>query len=195
MVRARWAHTLETERELGTAFAVEGIVDEVVFVVGPVVVTLLATAWAPQAGLVAALSVGTVGAVALSLQRATEPPAHPREPGVLADPMPWALLVPLSLAGLGLGSLFGAAEVATVAVAGDAGRTSLAGLLLGAFALGSLLSGLVTGTRAWRRGAAEPGPDRDDVAVGQLGPSSLPGRSAPRRRSPCSSSVSPWPRP
>lgn len=152
MVRARWAHILETEGELSTAFAVEGVADEVVFVTGPALVSFLATVWAPQAGLLVAMAVGTSGAVALSLQRGTEPPANPREPGVLRSPMPWTLLAPLALAAIGLGSLFGAMEVATVALAGDAGRTSFSGLMLGAFALGSMVSGLLTGTRRWRRG-------------------------------------------
>ena len=55
MVRARWAHLLPVASERHTAFAVESVFDEVVFVTGPALVTLLATAVAPQAGLVAAV--------------------------------------------------------------------------------------------------------------------------------------------
>jgi MFS family permease len=117
MVRGRWANLLDNDTERHTAFAVEGVADEVVFVTGPALVTFLSTAWAPQAGLVVALLVGTTGAVALAAQRRTEPPAHPRDPAVARGRLPWALLVPLTVGAVALGSLFGALEVATVAFA------------------------------------------------------------------------------
>jgi predicted MFS family arabinose efflux permease len=44
-----------------------------------------------------------------------------------------------------MGVLLGGAEVATVAFSDELGVTSLAGLMLGLWALGSLLSGVVTG--------------------------------------------------
>jgi MFS family permease len=42
-VRARWCHTITERRQLDTAFALEAVVDEMIFVVGPVLVTVLAT--------------------------------------------------------------------------------------------------------------------------------------------------------
>jgi predicted MFS family arabinose efflux permease len=151
MVRARWAHLLPVARERNTAFAAESVADEVVFVTGPALVTFLATSFAPQAGLVVAVAVGTVGALALAVQRRTEPPAHPRDASIARDPMPWGLLVPLTVGAIALGSLFGALEVATVAFADDAGHKGFSGLMLGAFSLGSLVAGVVAGTIAWRR--------------------------------------------
>jgi MFS family permease len=155
MVRARWAHLLPVASERHTAFAAESVADEVVFVTGPALVTFLATSFAPQTGLVAALVVGTVGAFALAVQRRTEPPAHKPDPTVGREPMPWGLLAPLTVGAIALGSLFGALEVATVAFADDAGRKGFAGVMLGAFSLGSLIAGFVAGTVAWRRGALE----------------------------------------
>ena len=172
MVRGRWAHLLQSETEVHTAFAVESVADEVVFVTGPALVTFLATAWAPQAGVVAALLVGSVGAVALAAQRRTEPPAHPRGPARADSPMPWRLLVPLTMSAQALGSVFGALEVATVAFADDAGQKSVAGLMLGAFALGSMLAGLATGTLAWRRGPLTRA--RTGMALLAVGTISLP---------------------
>ena len=98
------------------------------------------------------MTVGTVGALALALQRRTEPPAHPRDPSVARDPMPWVLLVPLTVGAIALGSLFGALEVATVAFADDAGKKAVSGLMLAAFSLGSLIAGFTAGTVVWRRG-------------------------------------------
>ncbi len=151
MVRARWAHLLPVASERHTAFAAESVADEVVFVTGPAVVTFLATSFAPQAGLMAAVAVGTVGAVALAAQRRTEPPAHPHDPTTAREPMPWGLLVPLTVAAAALGSLFGGLEVATVAFADDAGHKPFSGLMLGIFSLGSLIAGVVAGTIAWQR--------------------------------------------
>ena len=151
MVRARWANMLPVASERHTAFAAESVADEVVFVTGPALVTFLATAYAPQTGLLAAVTVGTIGALALAVQRRTEPPAHKPDPEVGREPMPWGLLAPLTAGAIALGSLFGALEVATVAFADDAGRKGLSGLMLGAFSLGSLIAGFVAGTMTWRR--------------------------------------------
>jgi MFS family permease len=152
MVRSRWAFLLRVDRERHTAFAAESVADEVVFVTGPALVTFLSTAWAPQAGLVVAVVVGTAGSLGLAVQRRTEPPAHPPDPAVARRTMPWGLLAPLTVGAVALGSLFGALEVASVAFADDAGRKSFSGLMLGAFSLGSLVAGVAAGAMTWRRG-------------------------------------------
>ena len=46
-VRARWSHVLRSPDQLQTAFALEAVVDESVFMLGPIVVTVLATVVAP----------------------------------------------------------------------------------------------------------------------------------------------------
>src|SRR5690606_11841924 len=74
MVRARWAHLVDDTGDRHTAFAVESVGDEVVFVTGPALVTFLSTAFAAETGLVVALVVGTVGPVLLAAQRRTAPP-------------------------------------------------------------------------------------------------------------------------
>lgn len=150
-VRARWTELLTDNAERQTAFAVEAVADEAVFMTGPTLVTFLATLWTPVAGLAAAVLLGTLGTFGLAVQRGTEPEAHPRS----ADPslrttMPWLQLVPLTLAGAALGSLFGATELATVAFAQDHGHKAVSGVLLALWALGSLVSGLLTGMVNWR---------------------------------------------
>ncbi|HEX2894336.1 MAG TPA: MFS transporter [Marmoricola sp.] len=149
MVRARWAHLVTSERERHTAFAVEAVGDEVVFVTGPALVTFLSTLHAPQTGLIAALVVGTVGPLLLALQRRTAPPVHRSESGSTV-PMPWLRLLPLAAAAVAMGSLFGALEVATVATAQHAGHKAASGALLAIFSLGSMVAGLVAGAVHWR---------------------------------------------
>lgn len=172
-VRARWSHVLssdvlgrqaggkaeespgEVSDQIGTAYAFESVLDEVVFVVGPVLATLLATAWHPVAGLTVALLSGVLGTLAYAAQRRTEPPAHRhhRETGE-RPALPWATLLPLTAVALALGTLFGAVEVATVAFAEEQGAPAMAGVLLAILSFGSLLAGLLTGAVTWRAGSA-----------------------------------------
>ena len=152
-VRARWSHVLRSPDQLQTAFALEAVVDESVFMLGPILVTLLATAWHPVAGLTAALLTGVVGTLLFAAQRTTAPPAHPRRETTGRRPgMPWATVAPLALVSAALGTLFGAAEVTTVAFAEELGSKGYAGPLLALWALGSLIAGLATGAVHWRRG-------------------------------------------
>lgn len=150
MVRARWAHLVTDEQQRHTAFAVEAVGDEIVFVTGPSLVTFLSTLYAPQTGLLVALGVGTVGTVLLALQHRTAPAPHPVHAERPPERLGWDRLAPIAAAALTLGALFGALEVATVAVAEDAGHKAASGILLGVFSLGSMVAGLVSGTLHWR---------------------------------------------
>ncbi|WP_447645732.1 MFS transporter [Nocardioides zeae] len=79
-VRARWAHVLRGDaRGVQTAFALEAVVDEAVFITGPIIVTFLATLWHPAAGILAAVATGVVGTLALTAQRRTQPPVTPHD--------------------------------------------------------------------------------------------------------------------
>jgi MFS family permease len=154
-VRERWSHAVRERALLDTAFAVEAVNDEIVYMVGPVLATALAVTVHPVAGLATAGLAALLGTWALVVQHATEPPRHAAEVRtVAAEPMPWLRLSPLIVGALCLGVLFGGAEVAVVAFAEEAGNKSASGLLLTVWALGSLLSGLVSGAVVFRRSAA-----------------------------------------
>ena len=152
-VRARWSYVLEAPADVQTAYALEAVADEAVFIAGPIAVTLLATAIHPVAGLAVACVAGVGGSLAFARQRATEPPAQPHDRSVGPRPaLPWRTLAPLGVVSAALGVLFGAAEVTTVAFADEQGHRAWAGGLLALWALGSLTSGVVTGAIVWRRG-------------------------------------------
>ena len=153
-VRTRWSHLLDNPRELQTAFALESVLDEVVFVLGPVLVTLLATSWHPVAGLAVAIVTGVGGTLAFAAQRRTEPPARATDPGTATGAMPWRVVLTMAVLCLMLGTLFGAAEVTTVAFADEQGNKAAAGWLLALWSLGSLVAGVITGAITWR---ASPG--------------------------------------
>ncbi|WP_087508799.1 MFS transporter [Cellulomonas iranensis] len=151
LVRARWTHVLgDDPRRIHTAYSLESALDELVFVVGPVAATALATSVAPTAGLIVPVVAMLVGGLAFLSLRRTEPAvaaAHePRPRGsVLARP---GMLV-IILVFVAIGGIFGATDVATVAFAEEQGSKGAAGLILAVFALGSLISGLLYGARHW----------------------------------------------
>jgi hypothetical protein len=146
IVRARWAHALDTEARQ-TAFALESVVDEVVFVVGPPLVTLIATLINPPVGFLTGVLIGFGGGMWLSRLRATEPPVHPAEPGGSG----WrsVLLIPtvlvVAVVYLAVGTVFGAMDVVVVGFADAEDAPALAGVALAAYAGGSLVAGLVYG--------------------------------------------------
>jgi MFS family permease len=146
-VRARWACALGESDALHTAYAFEAVVDEAIFMAGPIIVTLLATAVAYWLGVVSVIGFAVIGGSWLATQRATQPVSHGRS-GAAArrDPLGWRLLVVLVLAAVCLGALFGSTEVVTVAFATEDGHRGYAGVLLAAWAAGSLIAGVITGS-------------------------------------------------
>jgi MFS family permease len=147
-VRARWSARLGGTGLLGAAFALEAALDEVVFICGPVVATVLATAVAPAAGLVAAGGLLTAGTVTLAVQQGSDPGPQPAagragRPRVFRDPALRALLATV----LAVGVTFGAVDVTTVAYGRAHGLGAFAGMLLATFSLGSGSSGLYFGAR------------------------------------------------
>ncbi len=155
-VRARWSYRLAGDPLLHTAFAVEAMLDEVVFIVGPVLATFLATTVHPALGLVASAALGVTGALLLASRRRTQPPygGPHRQRDRHEPPLPVGRLAALALASAAIGSIFGGMEVAVVAFAEAAGVVELSGVLLLTWAVGSLASGLVVGTIAWRSSPA-----------------------------------------
>jgi MFS family permease len=162
MVRARWSALLAGSPRLHTAFSLESVGDELCYMVGPAVVTLLATQVHPAAGVTAAAALCLTGTLWFASQRDTEPPPRPRV--VLKDSPERPRLTPgtrrFSLAAPGLivlapvyvflGGMFVSVDLSTVAFATSFGHKPLAGLLLACWAFGSGVGGLWYGTRNWR---------------------------------------------
>src|SRR6185437_7765447 len=63
---------------LHAAFALESVNDELIFVIGPALVTLLATQVAPASGIGTAAGLAIIGTTLFALQRRTEPAPKPR---------------------------------------------------------------------------------------------------------------------
>jgi MFS family permease len=154
-VRARWTLRLNGSPLLNTAFALEAMLDEVVFIIGPVLVTFLATAIHPALGVSVSAVIGLIGAVALAAQHSSQPPIRSTPHGhVGSSRLPWRVLVPVAIASGALGMVFGGMELNVVAFAKEAGVLPYAGLILIAWSFGSLVAGAVTGAIIWRASPA-----------------------------------------
>lgn len=150
LVRARWGHVLGSTPRLQTAYAYESVLDELIFVLGPLIVTVLATRISPQVGLLTAVTLLSVGTVALLAHRASEPPAaaghEEGHPSALRSPGLPVLMLVMAF----IGGVFGAVEISAVAFADDIDRPALAGPLLASYAGGSAVAGLLFGAVSWR---------------------------------------------
>ncbi|MFF2078190.1 MFS transporter [Kitasatospora sp. NPDC058162] len=154
MARSRWAHLYRDDpaaRHLANSF--EQALDELCFMAGPVLAMLLCTTVAPEAGLLAAGTLGSTGALLFAAQRRTEPPLPARPlPGQRhGSPLRVPGLRVLTLTFLATGMVFGATEITTVAYADALGHKAAAGPLLGLVAAGSCLAGLLFGLLTPRR--------------------------------------------
>jgi predicted MFS family arabinose efflux permease len=152
---ALWIELLREGPRRVAAFALEAVLVEAVFLVGPALVAGLLALTGPAGVLLlvaAASASGTLGLAATSASRgwrgraASAPETGPRLAGPLSSPAIRFVLVAAVLFGIG----DGAVQVAVAGFAVRHGSERLAGLLLTALSVGSVAAGLVYGTRSWR---------------------------------------------
>jgi MFS family permease len=149
MVRSRWSALLGDSPLLHTAFSFESVADELIFVSGPALVTILATALVPVTGIAVAGALALTGTLLLVRQHDTEPAPHPRQHGG-AKPISTPGMPAIMMVFGWLGAMFGTIDLSTVAFATEHHHKPLAGLILGTYALGSATGGLWYGARKWR---------------------------------------------
>lgn len=148
MVRSRWSSALAGSPLLHTAFSFESVADELIFITGPALVTILATQVLPVSGIAIAAVLAITGSLLLAAQRGTEPAPRPARDAARAIATP-GLPVLMAVFG-GLGAMFGTIDLSTVAFATEHGHKPLSGMVLGTYALGSATGGLWYGARQWR---------------------------------------------
>ncbi|CAN7324621.1 MFS transporter [Devosia sp. LjRoot3] len=146
MVRARWSELFRDRPELNTAFAFESSADELVYIAGASVSVALSVSVFPEAGMVAGTAFLALGTVAFLLQRGSEPKvrAHVggRARGSAISLRPVQII---TLALIFVGAMFATAEVSAVAITEDLGQAGAASLVIGVYAVGSFVVGLVLG--------------------------------------------------
>ncbi|MCH0539446.1 MFS transporter [Streptomyces sp. MUM 203J] len=164
-LRALWPSVLGREDRVHRAYALDAVAQEVMFTVGPLLVTLLVWLWSPAAALLVINVVGLLGALSVVVSEPSRAwRSEPREAhwlGALRSRGLLALLGAFFFVGLALGSI----TVAAMAYAEDGhGGEGVYGVLMAALGLGALVGGLVYGARPWA-GAPEA---RLRVLVGLL---------------------------
>ncbi len=149
-MRARWAVMVD-QNLLRTAYALESMLDDTIFLLGPLLVTVLASAVHPAAGLIACALLTLTGSVAVALHGRSEPRPEPAAPGrrperAITVPGVWVLM----LCYAGMGFQFGAIDVTMIAFAREQSAPGLGGVFLALISVGSLIAGAVYGAVNWR---------------------------------------------
>ena len=133
-----------------TAYSLDSVVQEFVWITGPLLVAVVIATTSPAAAVLllgAVCVVGTALFVRSPLARGTgRREAGQARGSVLANPELRVLLGPVALTGMGLGAI----EVGLPSLALHAGSRPASGLLLALWAVGSMAGGLWYGSRAWR---------------------------------------------
>ena len=130
MMRARWTELFRDRPELNTAFAFESAADELVYIAGASLSVGLAVSLFPEAGMMISTAFLAVGTFAFLLQRSTI----------------WLRPVQIiTVALIFVGSTFATAEVSAVAITKELGQPEAASLVIGVYAIGSFVVGLLLG--------------------------------------------------
>lgn len=152
MVRRRWLHILKNDPDnkdghlVNTAYSWEAMVDEFVFILGPVVATTCAVKIAPSAGILAGLIFLAIGLPSLAAMKSTEPPAEPANlkephPPILKNRIVQSIVFPCAF----LGGFFGSVGISVVGFAEEKNHPETTGWLLAIWAVGSAVAALING--------------------------------------------------
>lgn len=142
---------LADESQLATAYSLESVLIETIFIVGPVLVALFVAYLSAAVAVLFAAGCGVLGTILFLRSPAL---AHWR----IEKRSGQSILGPLSSSGfpqllvviLAYSGAFGLLEIGVTAYATEAGKPALAGLILGLMSVGSAAGGLAYGSRSWR---------------------------------------------
>ncbi|MGX2998153.1 MFS transporter [Streptomyces sp. JNUCC 64] len=148
-LRALWPSVLTREGQVHRAYAMDAVAQEVMFTVGPLLVTLCVALWSPAVALLVINGLGVLGALSVVVSKPSRAwRSAPREAhwlGALRSPGLLTLLGAFLCVGAALGSI----TVAGAAYAEGRGGDAVYGWLMAALGLGALIGGSVYGARPW----------------------------------------------
>lgn len=144
LTRARWVSHALTPRLLATAFSYESMVDELMFVFGPVLVGVTAVFFPAAPLALAAALVSVAGGLfayhaprRLNEPQVAEDQRRPSIPRVL-----WAI-APAIVAMMAIGTLFGSTQAGLTGMAAALGVPGQAGVVYGAMGIGSAIMAIM----------------------------------------------------
>ena len=149
---ARWAALLRDERAaaLPTAFALESLANELAYLAGPALISVLGASGYPAVGTVLAATLVVAGGLCFAAQRRTAPPpsgpAERHRPGRSLLSPGFAVLVGVNLV---IGIFFGAMQISVTAFAVEHGAAASAAVLFTVSSCAALLAGWLYGLRRW----------------------------------------------
>ncbi|MEU5403037.1 MFS transporter [Streptomyces sp. NPDC005963] len=148
-LRALWPNVLGRQDRVHRAYAMDAVAQEIMFTLGPLLVTVVVSLWSAGAALLVINALGVLGALSVVLSEPSRSwRSAPRDAhwlGALRSSGLLALLGSFFFVGLALGSI----TVAGVSYADDHGRESVYGILMAALGLGALIGGACYGARQW----------------------------------------------
>ncbi|HEY5142469.1 MAG TPA: MFS transporter [Solirubrobacteraceae bacterium] len=156
VLRALWPELLAGHREelLTAAYALDAVLLEIAFIVGPIFVAVVASLASPQLALVASVvfvTAGTLLFTATPMARAFSPADdHAHDTGGRLGALRSPGVRTLVLSTVPIGFCLGAAEVSFPAFGEYVGSRALAGPLLALWSLGSAIGGLIYGAYGHR---------------------------------------------
>ena len=154
-MRTLWADLVPDSSLLLSAYALDAVLFEVGFIVGPLLTALLVAVASPAVAVLANAAYTFTGALIFALSRASRSwrsrPAIRGWVGPLSSPG----IVVLMLTELGFGVALGAMELSVTAFATQHGSSSLAGVLIAVQAAASMAGGLWYGIRHRTASAAD----------------------------------------
>jgi len=145
LVRSRWTALLVSGPVLLTAFSIESIIDELIFIVGPTIAATTSVKLHPAAPQIIAMCLLAGGGLWLASMRNTEPPINKHQgkhgkPVILQNGLIYMWGVHIAI-----GMFFGAVETSIIAFTKLAGQPIYGGIVMAVWAFGSLLGGFVYG--------------------------------------------------
>jgi len=150
-MRTFFRRRLGEESLLATAYSLESVLIETIFIAGPILVAVfVAYASAAVAVLFAAFCALTGTLMFVRSPALKDWRIEARTAASLSGPLAERGFVSLLAVILGYSAAFGLVEIGVTAYAAEAGSPALAGVLLGLMSVGSAAGGLAYGSRSWR---------------------------------------------
>jgi MFS family permease len=149
-MRTLFRQRLGDDPLLATAYSLESVLIETIFIVGPMLVALFVAIASASIAVLFAAACGAAGTQLFLRSPALrkwhlEPPRSSRLLGPLASPRFLSLLAVVLCYSLA----FGLVEIGVTGHAAEVGSPALAGVLLGLMSVGSAIGGLAYGSRSW----------------------------------------------
>jgi MFS family permease len=149
-MRTFFRRDLREESLLASAYSLEAVLIEAIFIVGPMLVAMFTALATPAAAVLFAAGCGSAGTLLFLASPAMRGWAvEPRARASLFGPLAERGFAALLGVVLCYAVAFGLVEIGVTAFAAERARPALAGVLLGLMSAGSVAGGLAYGSRSW----------------------------------------------